>query len=79
MVCTVALWPHLQDVPSCFKTDWAAANTTLLEYIIEANERGDADAETRGLKWYLLLADVLLRGKRRGERRQRCSYRISLN
>ena len=56
-------------MPACFKTDWAAANTVLFDYILDANQRGDEQAEARGLKWYLLLADVLLRGKRRGGRR----------
>ena len=43
---------------------WAHANVDVLNYIHEARQRSDDLALERGLKWYLTLHDVLLRGPR---------------
>ena len=40
---------------------WARATVDVLEYVSDAQSRGDAEALTRGLKWFLVYHDMLLR------------------
>ena len=53
------------------RVDWARAQSETLAYIERARTAGDAEALDRGLKWFLCLHDVLLRGPRRGTRGRR--------
>ena len=50
------------------RADWARAHVQVFDYITEAQRRNDPLALERGLKWYLVLHDVLLRGARRTSR-----------
>ena len=59
---------HLEDVPQALRADWARANVSVFEEIERAQEAQDEVALERGLKWYLVLHDVLLRGLQRGTR-----------
>jgi len=66
--CVVTPCCHVSDVPDALRPLWATANVDVLEYVAAAQRRGDALALERGLKWQLLLPDVLLRGPKRGTR-----------
>ena len=50
---------HLEDVPQALRADWARANVSVFEEIERAQEAQDEVALERGLKWYLVLHDVL--------------------
>ena len=64
--CIVSPVSHVRTVPEALRTAWACAHVDVFDYI----ERAGADPATlqRGLKWYLCLHSVLLRGPRRGTR-----------
>jgi hypothetical protein len=64
--CLVSPCSHLRDVPSVFRADWARAHVDVFDYIAAARAAHDEIAVDRGLKWYLVLHDVLLRSRRRG-------------
>ena len=66
--CVVSPMGHLEDVPQALRADWARANVSVFEEIERAQEAQDEVALERGLKWYLVLHDVLLRGLQRGTR-----------
>ena len=57
---------HLEDVPQELRADWARAHVDVFEEVERAQEAQDEGALERGLKWYLVLHDVLLRGLQRG-------------
>ena len=59
--CCVSVFSRLDDVPRAFRTHWARATVDVLEYVSDAQSRGDAEALTRGLKWFLVYHDMLLR------------------
>ena len=61
MDCCVSVFSRLDDVPRAFRTHWARATVDVLEYVSDAQARGDAEALTRGLKWFLVYHDMLLR------------------
>ena len=66
--CTASPCAHLQDVPTSLRIDWARANVEVFRYIHMAQSNQDSLAVERGLKWYMCLHDVLLRGPSRGTR-----------
>jgi hypothetical protein len=68
LTCIVSPCGHLADVPQALRADWARATTEVLDYIESAQQASDAVALERGLKWRMVLHDVLLRGPRRGTR-----------
>ena len=59
--CCLSVFSRLDDVPRAFTTHWARATVDVLEYVSDAQARGDAVALTRGLKWFLVYHDMLLR------------------
>ena len=66
--CIASPFGHYDDVPSRFSKAWASAIADVLATIRDA----DSDAQLdRGLKWLLLLHDILLRMPPRGGRRGR--------
>ena len=67
--CFLSPFNHLDNVPDAHRQDWALAVVDVLEYIENARRDDDALRVERGLKWKLVLHDVLLRGKRRGGQR----------
>jgi len=68
LTCAVSPCSHLQDVPDELAVHWARARVDVLEYIAAARAQGDVVAVDRGLRWQLVLHDVLLRGPRRSTR-----------
>ena len=64
----VSPMPHLRDVPDALRGDWARANTEVFDFIAAAQAQGDPVALERGLKWYFVLHDALLRAPPRGSR-----------
>ena len=66
--CVVSPMGHLEDVPQELRADWARAHVDVFEEVERAQEAQDEGALERGLKWYLVLHDVLLRGLQRGTR-----------
>ena len=54
----------LSDVPREHRGDWAAAIADILELVTSAGD--DAQQRTRGLKWLLVVSDLLLRKPQRG-------------
>ena len=57
----VSPMPHLNDVPDALRGDWARAHTEVFDYIAAAQAASDDLALERGLKWYFVLHDILLR------------------
>ena len=66
--CVISPCGHIGDVPTALRADWARAHVQVFDYITEAQRRNDPLALERGLKWYLVLHDMLLRGARRTSR-----------
>ena len=66
--CVISPCGHIGDVPTALRADWARAHVQVFDYITEAQRSNDPLALERGLKWYLVLHDVLLRGARRASR-----------
>ena len=61
----------LQSVPVDFQVAWARAHVDVFQEWQRATAARDADAIDTALRWYLLLPDLLLRGRRRGGARGR--------
>ena len=61
MDCCLSVFSRLDVVPRAFRVHWARATVDVLEYVSTAQARGDPLALTRGLKWYLVYHDMLLR------------------
>ena len=55
--CAVSTFRHLDDVPDSHAEAWALANVDVLEFWAQAEE---AFEQVRGLKWILVLRDILL-------------------
>ena len=67
--CVMSPWSHLQSVPMEFRVDWARAHVDVFREWRDATAAGSVVRVDIALRWYLLLPDVLLRGRRRGGRR----------
>ena len=66
--CVVSFSSHLMDVPTELRVRWARAHEEIFRYISTARQQHDDVALERGLKWHLVLHDMLLRGPSRGTR-----------
>jgi len=76
MTCFASPFAHLDAVPHEHSEAWAHAVVDVLTLHGEAE---DEEQETRALKWFLVLHDVLLRMPPRGGRRGRAQVAHRFN
>jgi len=66
--CTVSPCSHKNSVPYGLRVQWASAIADVVQLIETAKLENNALMLERGLKWHMLLFDVLLRAPRRSTR-----------